>query len=106
MNNRAKTLSEVGRILNRHDMFNVQYSVRKLVKQGLIEKITGSSQRTAFYQVTTLGMQHTEQFFNTKKKTLIAKFSDLDQKIDLELLAKELAKIRILYDESDLFTKN
>src|SRR5215469_10427121 len=52
MHERPKSISELGRLLKRDDLSNVQYSVRKLLKAGLIERARGGGKKDATYQVS------------------------------------------------------
>lgn len=38
---RPKTLNELMRLLNRDGHFNINYSLKKLIKNGLVQKISG-----------------------------------------------------------------
>ena len=63
MHDRAKSISEDARLMNRDDISNLQYSLRKLTKAGLIERAgTGSSKRTATYQVSAEGTRVSDLF--------------------------------------------
>ena len=45
MKDRPKTLNELMRLLNRDDNFNINYSLKKLIKNGLIQKISSDKYR-------------------------------------------------------------
>jgi len=64
MHDRAKPLQTIARLVNRDDMQNIQYSLRKLVSVGLVgkEKI-GKSQH---YFVTEAGRDLTDRFARLK----------------------------------------
>src|SRR5947207_1990398 len=40
MKNRPKAINDIMRLLNRDDTFNIHYSIRKLIKMGLIKKVS------------------------------------------------------------------
>lgn len=64
MHDRAKPLQTIARLVNRDDMQNIQYSLRKLVSVGLVakEKI-GKSQH---YTATDAGRDLTDRFARLK----------------------------------------
>lgn len=68
---RAKGLKEIARLVNRDDIPNIQYSLRKLQKAGLIEMSTGGKRKGATYQVTDKGRRVTEDFASLRRKLLI-----------------------------------
>lgn len=76
MNERAKTIKELARLTNRDDIPNIQYSMRKLVAEGLVEK-RGSGRTGVTYQATAKGKQVTEQYGAVRKQLLIDQISSL-----------------------------
>lgn len=72
MNDRPKSIKEIGRLMNRDDISNIQYSIRKLVKAGLIEKVSRSrSRKGVTYQTTTEGTEITEQYAILRSSVLL-----------------------------------
>ncbi len=72
MNDRAKGVKEIGRLTNRDDISNIQYSIKKLLKAGLIRKIGSDNRRLGVsYQVTETGYDVTEKFADLRGKLLI-----------------------------------
>ncbi len=67
-----KAVSELARFLNRDDVSNIQYSLRKLQAVGLIEKNSSKKRRGASYQVTEKGRKVTDEFARLRRKLLIA----------------------------------
>ena len=67
-----KGLSELARFLNRDDVSNIQYSLRKLQRVGLIEQNSSKKRRGASYQVTEKGRKVTDEFARLRRKLLIA----------------------------------
>ena len=55
MKNRPKTISEIGRLLNRDDIPNLQYAIRKLTSAGMIEKNKEHKKKGISYKVTEMG---------------------------------------------------
>jgi predicted MarR family transcription regulator len=72
MKERAKGVKEIARLTNRDDIPNIQYSLRKLLKAGLIEKSAQSSHRQGVtYRVTDKGYEVTELYAGLRRSLLI-----------------------------------
>jgi predicted MarR family transcription regulator len=72
MHDRPKSISEISRIMNRDDLSNLQYSIRKLTKAGLIERAgKGDSKRTAAYGVTAEGTRVSDLFAQYRRELLL-----------------------------------
>ena len=102
MHDRAKSISEVARLINRDDISNLQYSLRKLTKAGLIERAgTGDSKRTAAYVVTAEGTRVSDLFAQFRRELLITltdSIKDLD--VDILTACKVLNITSGLYDHA------
>lgn len=70
MGDEPKRLSEIGQLVNRVDVPNLQYATRKLVKAGLIETEGSSSRKETRYRVTDLGRSVTEAYADLRAATL------------------------------------
>jgi predicted MarR family transcription regulator len=100
MHDRAKSISEVARLLNRDDISNLQYSLRKLTKAGLIAG-TGNSKRTAAYEVTAEGTRVSDLFAQFRRELLLSlteSIKDLD--VDILTACKVLNITSGLYDHA------
>lgn len=72
MHDRPKSISEVGRLMNRDDMPNLQYSIRKLTKAGFIEKVGAQGHKKgATYRTTERGEHATELYASYRREILI-----------------------------------
>lgn len=71
MKNRPKTISDIGRFLNRDDVPNLQYALRKLLKFGLIEKTKGNKTKSISYKVTKSGEEITTKFAELRRNLLL-----------------------------------
>lgn len=76
MNDRAKSIKELARLTNRDDVPNIQYSMRKLVSAGLIEK-RGSGRTGVTYLATEKGKDITDAYGEIRKRLLIKQISGL-----------------------------
>ena len=70
MGDEPKRLSEVGQLLNRVDVPNLQYATRKLVKAGLIETEGSSSRKETRYRATATGRSVTQAYAELRAATL------------------------------------
>lgn len=99
MKDRPKTIYEIGRLLNRDDTFNIQYSIRKLDKMGLIKRAKLDNKKVNAYEITPEGIKNTDQYTEARRKILIDMFvKDLD--LDFEKVSKSLANLKGIYDEA------
>jgi predicted MarR family transcription regulator len=70
MGDEPKRLSEIGQLLNRVDVPNLQYATRKLSRAGLIETEGHSSRKETRYRVTAAGHAVTEAYAALRAATL------------------------------------
>ena len=72
MQERPKALAEIARFLNRDDLSNIQYAIRKLLQMKLIEKYQGkNARREVTYTVTGKGHALTERFAELRREFLL-----------------------------------
>lgn len=85
MKDRPKSVTEIARLLNRDDIANVQYAIRKLTSAGLIERGVGATTKNVTYQVTKAGHEVTERYAALRKRLLIEltqSVADSDQQFE------------------------
>jgi len=78
MGDEPKRLSEIGQLLNRVDVPNLQYATRKLVRAGLIETEGSSSRKETRYRATITGRSVTEAYAALRAATLPPMLDALD----------------------------
>ncbi|HZE52387.1 MAG TPA: winged helix DNA-binding protein [Bradyrhizobium sp.] len=78
MGDEPKRLSEIGQLLNRVDVPNLQYATRKLVRAGLIETEGSSSRKETRYRATATGRSVTEAYAALRAATLPPMLEALD----------------------------
>jgi predicted MarR family transcription regulator len=78
MGDEPKRLSEIGQLLNRVDVPNLQYATRKLVRTGLIETEGSSSRKETRYRATATGHSVTEAYAALRAATLPPMLEALD----------------------------
>jgi len=66
------SVSELLHFLNRHDIANIQYSIKKLIKYGLVQTCTGTTKRESRISLTKLGVELTDLYANVRNDVLIA----------------------------------
>lgn len=66
---RPKSITEIQHFTNRSDIANIQYSVRKLVRAGLVEKAPRGGRGTT-YRVTPKGRRVVENFVAVRRELL------------------------------------
>jgi predicted MarR family transcription regulator len=98
MKDRAKTIYDIGRLLNRDDTHNINYSIKKLFKMGLIEKGLGPTKASS-YQITAVGKRDTDAYAEARRSILIDMFNK-ELSSDIEHIIQALAKIKGIYDEA------
>jgi predicted MarR family transcription regulator len=77
MGDEPKRLAEVGQLLNRVDVPNLQYATRKLVRAGLIETEGSSSRKETRYRATARGRAVTEHYASLRAATLPPMFEGI-----------------------------
>jgi len=100
MNNRAKSIKELARLTNRDDIPNIQYSMRKLVSEGLVEK-HGSGRTGVTYNATVKGVEVTEEYSDLRKRLLIEQLESQPQLGEqLKAAGKALNTLSGIYEEA------
>ncbi len=65
------TLAEMMIFLHRHDLAAINYSLRKLEKNALIQRLKGPHRREVAYAITDLGKQVTESYGQLRQQVLV-----------------------------------
>lgn len=79
---RPLSVSDIARFANRDDTANIQYSLKKLVRAGLVEKARRSSARETAYRATDLARAWTEDFVRLRRELFTGpsgRIKDLDE---------------------------
>jgi len=101
MHDRPKSISDIGRQLNRDDQSNLQYGIRKLVKAGVIEKASNSdSKKGVTYVVTDLGREITDKYAQFRRELLIALTRSITTDNSLSDVARVLNLMAGMYDQA------
>lgn len=101
MHDRPKSISDIGRLLNRDDHSNLQYGIRKLVNAGVIEKSgTSDSKKGVTYVATDLGCEITDRFAQFRRELLIALTKSMSTDINMADVSKVLNLLAGIYDQA------
>lgn len=76
MQERAKDAATIAKLINRDDLPNVLYNLRKLVAVGLVEKVRVGT--ATYFQVTDKGREETERYAALRRQTLLASITALE----------------------------
>ncbi|MDQ0393396.1 winged helix DNA-binding protein [Labrys monachus] len=99
MNDRPKTIKDLARLSNREDIPNIQYSLRKLIGAGLVER-RGSGRSGVTYSVTERGRQVTDRYAQVRASLLIEALSSLpDFGARLQEATKTLELMTGIYEQ-------
>ena len=101
MNDRPKSLKEIARLMNRDDVPNIQYSLRKLMKAGLIEKASDRSARGTTYQTTAEGRERVNAFVARRRELVLGPPEEMEQlREQLRGATKVMSHFIGLYDQA------
>jgi len=76
MNDRPKSIKDLARLTNRDDVPNIQYSLRKLIGAGLVER-KGSGRSGVTYEVTVEGRRVTDDYGALRRRLLMSAIANL-----------------------------
>ena len=101
MKEQPKSLSEIARLLNREDISNIQYALRKLLAEGLVEKVNGASRKGTSYRVTAKGFQVTDDYAELRGQILMKLLGSLgEQPVGFQDTAHFLDLLAGMYDQA------
>lgn len=100
MQHHAQTSHSIARQLNRDDIQNLQYALRKLEKRGLIGKSLGDRNKTAHYSITSEGRECVELYAKIRAQLLTGR-TELVREIDRKLqeATQLLSVLTGIYDD-------
>lgn len=99
MYDRPKDAAAIARFVNRDDLANVQYTLRKLVSVGLVKKTRAGV--SANYETTKAGTEWTERYAALRHRLLVEHMSSDEAAGEtLESIARRLTRLAVLYETS------
>ncbi|GAB4258797.1 MAG: hypothetical protein Kow0013_00950 [Pararhodobacter sp.] len=100
MNDRAKSIKELARLTNRDDIPNIQYSLRKMVNDGLVTK-QGTNRTGVTYAVTEKGRAATDTYSVIRRKLLVSELSGLPDFVErMSAATRVLNVLSGIYEEA------
>lgn len=101
MQDRPKNSATIARLMNRDDIPNIQYSLRKLEAAGLVSKVRDGKSTQFAYSVTEQGEKATDEYHDIKATILIERLQELQKAPEkLESMARFLSVLTGLYEEA------
>jgi len=102
LKNRPKTTAEIARLLNRDDVPNVIYAIRKLERAGLVER-ESEQRKSAAYRITRRGRRVALDYAELRAHVLLPHVPKLEAGNQQLAGAKDLMDlIRGIYDQAAL----
>lgn len=101
MQDRPKNSATIARLMNRDDIPNIQYSLRKLEAAGLIEKQKDTNSKTYSYVASERGVQLTDEYYKVKQEILVKRLDEIaDVEEKFERCARFLSLLTGIYEEA------
>ena len=100
IHNTPKSVSVIHLLADFYDDYLIAYTIKKLVKLKLIQKVRSKEAKNtgANYQITELGVQHTDAYVNLRKQTLFASFQE--EELDIKGITDQLKSLIQVYIHS------
>jgi predicted MarR family transcription regulator len=109
---RPTSAASIARMLNRDDIPNIQYTLRKLIKLGLVKPQKDVRSKSVNYAATDHAIKMTDEYGELKRELLVRELediTDLDNKIQaanrtltmLTALYEELARVVATYSPAE-----
>jgi predicted MarR family transcription regulator len=100
MGDDPKQLSEIARLLNRTDMANLQYALRKLARADLVENTGSPSRRETRYRVTATGRAITDAYARLRAELLLPVLGTAGSAEDFAALQRAFATLSRQYEDA------
>jgi predicted MarR family transcription regulator len=98
MRERPKSISEISRLMNRDDLSNIQYSLKKLLRLKFIQKSKKSTKKSIAYEATEHGVHVTDKYGDVRREILIKMLEGKQD--DWQKLHDLLRDCKNAYDEA------
>jgi predicted MarR family transcription regulator len=99
LGDRPKSITDIQHFSNRRDIANIQYSVRKLIGAGLIQKAKRDAGRGTFYEPTKHGLHVTDIYVATRARMMREFLSERESFLkDAETATRLMMMLTGIYD--------
>lgn len=96
---RPKSIAEIQHFSNRRDIANIQYSIRKLAKAGLVQKARREAGRGTSYELTKYGLRITDAYVNARERMMLEFLHDRTSFVrDAESATRVMMMLTGIYD--------
>jgi predicted MarR family transcription regulator len=96
---RPKSITDIQHFSNRRDVANIQYSIRKLTKAGLVQKAKRDAGRGTFYELTKYGLKITDIYVNARARMMSEFLSERGSFLkDAETATRLMMMLTGIYD--------
>lgn len=104
LKDRPKSALEVARLLNRDDLANITYAIRKLLNLMLIERCRPESGKGAAYRATDRGVEVTEKYAALRREVLFRMIPSVAHWDEQTAVARQVLDLmRGVYEQAALF---
>jgi predicted MarR family transcription regulator len=101
MQDRPKNSATIARLMNRDDIPNIQYSLRKLESAGLIEKRKDNNSKTYSYAASARGIQLTDEYYKVRHEILVKRLEEISEVQEkFEKGARFMSLLTGIYEEA------
>ncbi|HEX7007285.1 MAG TPA: winged helix DNA-binding protein [Alphaproteobacteria bacterium] len=95
---RPKSIPEIQHFTNRTDIANIQYSVKKLMKAGLVEKADRNQGRGTTYRLTEVGVRATDEYVRARREFIMTLRPDPTMLEEVKAATRLLQMLTGAYD--------
>jgi predicted MarR family transcription regulator len=100
MQTRPTGVLTIARLLNRDDVSNLQYCLRKLVSIGLVTTSRTKRVKGVSYSLTKMGVRVTDEYAKLKRNLVIRQTEDIAElQSKVEMITRTLTMLTGLYEE-------
>jgi predicted MarR family transcription regulator len=97
---RPTGVSSIARMLNRDDIPNIQYTLRKLIKLGLVKPQKDNRSKSVNYAATDYAIRMTDEYGELKRELLVRELEDItDLDTKIQAANRTLTMLTALYEE-------
>ena len=104
LKDRPKSAADTARLLNRDDISNINYAIRKLLSLKLVERCPTEGGKGAAYRVTQRGAEVTEKYAALRREVLFRMIPSVDHWDEQNATARQVLDLmRGIYEQAALF---